>query len=297
MESLVDLLGDLCIEFNTDISRIYYIPPNQTWHESQILDTDDKLRAAIDEIKGLPRKVRNNCLYASSSENSPTSSPEKPKGELSRDVNNNGNVNALSSQSDGEAGGPLVNTNRSSTSKSSGSAQEEFREVILARDGKCCLVCGNCNDKSLEAAHVIDLFPKNKSLDVTLEQLQKIYHLSSKYDWKNGLLLCRNCHKQYDDFDMGIDGEGDVHMEEEDDVEEKKNIFKGIDSECRQNDYPSKLTLEWKFKQFEQKQRSRASSSIIKSFGSQQTKQTLKRKKPPQQKEKLRSSKRGKKNA
>src|ERR1700722_11684621 len=81
-----------------------------------------------------------------------------------------------------------------------GSKQVEFSKSVMRRDSYRCCICGF--DKVLEAAHIRPIRPnKNKK---QLEEIQKC-GLSSFYDIRNGVTLCKNCHLNFDKGLISID--------------------------------------------------------------------------------------------
>ena len=100
----------------------------------------------------------------------------------------------------------------SSASRSSvrnSSEQKKFREQLMIREEKKCLICsvsGECDENvQLEAAHIIP-FREATTIEVA------DYGLSTIHDSSNGLLLCRSCHKLYDRDIVGVDEHGLIHV-------------------------------------------------------------------------------------
>lgn len=250
-QSLQNFLVELSKRFDTPIRRLYNLPSCALWEDRRQVISDEQLRDAISELNSLPSTEAENRLYVSSDNESPTSSPKVQRIESSQDVKMNGN--ASPSQSEGMTG---------RSSASSRYLQQKLRDGLLVRDGGRCLVCG---DITTEAAHVI-----GASERISLEQLVNEFGMTSKYELHNGLLLCPTCHTNYDNYTLGIDGDGNVYEKERGRWVKGKCIFDGIDEALRQRRYPSREVLEWKYSIFTEKIRPKRTKGKAKGGDKQQ---------------------------
>ena len=72
---------------------------------------------------------------------------------------------------------------------SRGSNQGDFREAVLSRDDSRCLLCSS--DSNVEAAHI---YPVSATRTTRFDACG----IRSKYDTRNGLSLCSQCHVLFD---------------------------------------------------------------------------------------------------
>jgi hypothetical protein len=101
---------------------------------------------------------------------------------------------------------------------------------------------------SVEGAHIVDAKAK-----LTPSQLYEL-DIESKYEVYNGVLLCPNCHCQYDRWKCGIDKDGFKWHKDKDGCwvkDDSVNIFPPGTYGLRR--YPSPKLLDWKFQQFVEK--------------------------------------------
>lgn len=89
------------------------------------------------------------------------------------------------------------NENKISTLTRNSNFQNKFREAVLERDNYQCLICGESLRPLLEAGHI------DKHSDASPEK---------KYNPHNGLTLCCNHHKLYDDNIIIIDENGLIEL-------------------------------------------------------------------------------------
>ena len=91
------------------------------------------------------------------------------------------------------------------------------------------------------------------SAKLTEAQLEP-YGISTKYEVWNGLLLCANCHNQYDRWAIGINSDGYLCRRERNQwiIDQAINIYPS--PELKNNRlYPDPILLEWKFLKFIEK--------------------------------------------
>ena len=96
---------------------------------------------------------------------------------------------------------PTLTTKSRRSTESGGSVgcigQADFREALLYRDGSRCVLCGAdpgpANLRMLEAAHVVPFETPSSTF--------RSYGLATIHDVRNGVLLCKLCH---DDFDRSL---------------------------------------------------------------------------------------------
>jgi hypothetical protein len=91
-------------------------------------------------------------------------------------------------------------SSNSKTSERNRSQQDQFRKALLHRDGDICRLCSS---KPVEAAHIIDLTWK-----FSTDELRNKFNCYDIYSVTNGLILCKNCHGNYDAGVIGINSSG-----------------------------------------------------------------------------------------
>ena len=72
-----------------------------------------------------------------------------------------------------------------------------WRKAVLSHFGRCCAVCGACEASGeLECHHVV-----------------KRSRVLTRWDWKNGVALCHECHRKLHDGNLGMRSEISLMME------------------------------------------------------------------------------------
>jgi hypothetical protein len=105
---------------------------------------------------------------------------------------------------------------RSTPAKSGGASsarssaqQTAFRSALLTRDGTTCVLCvdadggvaeGGVEGAEVDAAHIV---PRDSEAEVMLEA-----GLVSSWDPRNGILLCKRCHRAFDAGLWHVDDDG-----------------------------------------------------------------------------------------
>ena len=214
---------NVSIEFGKaqKILKLYHVPER---NEAQWTDpmkrkvAKENFDNVIAEALSLADEATYPIIYAHFDNSSPTSSP--------------GHLLAAETTSIKSAG---------SSGSRSRTDQQNFRSVLLERDGNMCRIC--CATQAIEAAHIIEWSAKLNTVT-----LYKDYHISGKFDYRNGLMLCSECHDQYDSYEIGILPTGDVIPKTGTKNEETRNIF----TTARQDnfDQPTELVLGYKYKKF-----------------------------------------------
>lgn len=92
-----------------------------------------------------------------------------------------------------------------------GTSQKVFREALLRVYDSSCCICGLTFDNALEACHII---PYSKS------------NSQQRLDIRNGLLLCANHHKMFDNGDITINQDYTIEYF---DIEENKGVHSDYD--------------------------------------------------------------------
>ena len=95
-------------------------------------------------------------------------------------------------------GSPTLTTKSRRSTESGGSlgriGQADFREALLDRDGRTCVMCGAdpgpANLRMLDAAHVVPFEESSTTF--------RRYGLATIHDVRNGVILCKPCHVDFD---------------------------------------------------------------------------------------------------
>jgi hypothetical protein len=121
--------------------------------------------------------------------------------------------------------------------------QKRFAREITIRDQNKCRLCDL--NHSLRASHIIDASAK-----LTKVQLEAL-GIRTKYEVWNGILLCANCHDQYDRWMIGIDPDGYLCRREHNQwiIDQAINIYPSPNLKNNRL-YPDPILLEWKFHKF-----------------------------------------------
>ena len=207
--------------------RLYYLHPKANWEEKIKIETSAQLKYFLDNPEEEIEEYFY-TIYLFTGDNSPDSSPKK-----------------LLIQENEEQQEHKVETASSNSRKSRGSFQTRFRTDLLTRDGDVCRTCLEKN--SGEACHIIDVewnFPNNI--------LMREFSLMSVYDPRNGIILCKNCHWDYDHFFLGIDPDGNIYSRHS---ESTRTFSKTIyldekEKEAKNTLLPSKKVLKFKYQRF-----------------------------------------------
>jgi hypothetical protein len=210
------------------IDRLYALLPGQSHDQrSRIENTDQLVRylSMVDETEDYI-----DILYVYPNEDSPASSPNK--------------VPQFPAASD---------SSRSSSDVSSDNGrstyQKRFRTELLRRDKERCLLCST--DEALIGAHIVDV-------DATLTDLEKeqldMKHTSDRYAVYNGLLLCANCRTSYDNWKLGVDGNGYLVKRDKDALggwsRTTTNVYPDPEDRFTNPKNPLGKLLTWKYEKF-----------------------------------------------
>lgn len=210
--------------------RLYYLHPKAKWEEKVKIINSEQLKDILDH----PQEESEHyfyTIYLFTGENSPDSCPKKL---LAEDVE--------SPQAKGETESESTSSN---SKKRRGSYQSRFRNEILQRDED---ICRACSEKDCgEAAHIIDV-----EHSFTEEYLMRNYEIMSVYDPRNGIILCKNCHSDYDRFILGINPDGNIISTHNESMRTFKSTMFLDNKEKREKKslLPSKKVLKFKYDRF-----------------------------------------------
>ena len=208
--------------------KLYHVSErneDEQWTDplKQKIDNKEKFDEVIAEALSLADEATDPTIYAHFDNSSPTSSPGH-------------GVAAASAKSPSSSG-----SRRSSTD------QKNFRDLLLERDGEMCRICGT-TDGYFEAAHIIA-----SSTKIVATELFNRFRICSKFDNRNGLILCLTCHRRYDQYEVGIQPTGEIIYSTGLKNLPPSNIFTGLMNQ-RNDDQPTGEILNYKFEHFINKQ-------------------------------------------
>jgi hypothetical protein len=209
--------------------RLYYLHPKAKWEEKVRIADSIQLKNILDNPEESTEQYFY-TVYLFTGDNSPDSSPQKllAEGEETKDK---GETKSESSSSNSR--------------QRRGSFQSRFRSDLLKRDEDICRACSEKN--SGEAAHIIDVEWKLPD-----EFLMKEFSLMSVYDPRNGIILCKNCHWDYDHFILGIDPEGVIYSRHSESNRSfnKTIYFDEKEKKEKKSLLPSKKVLKFKYQRY-----------------------------------------------
>jgi len=234
-------------QLGSQTKRLYYLPTGEEWKSKQRIKSKSQLIECLEAMFVSEDEEMMKSIYIFAGNESPTTSPVKEERDKV-------DISQLEISGKPETSGSDSSNISGKTSRST--CQKRFRETLLRRDGSKCLICPETT--TLEAAHVIDV--ESKLSKAELEKLQ----LFDLYDCSNGIILCRNCHWKYDNWQLGItkDGRTETKIEGTWHISNFISIFKSPEHKTSRL-YPSELVLDWKYQKFlEKRERSLISSAI-----------------------------------
>jgi hypothetical protein len=161
---------------------------------------------------------------------------------------------------------PTVSSSSSSSSR--GSVQIHFAHAVCQRDGYSCIVC---NNKCVEAAHVVPVGGKRAAEAKRIELL-------NVYDTNNGITLCTICHDYFDNglWCIDIEGDGDycdklivsVALSSNDaDWKMRNGALVRLPSSTLRHYWPTSIILSVQHKFFQAQQESRKDMRLNKPVG------------------------------
>mmetsp|Transcript_18762 Transcript_18762/g.25877 ORF Transcript_18762/g.25877 Transcript_18762/m.25877 type:complete len:196 (+) Transcript_18762:477-1064(+) len=156
------------------------------WENRVRVDTVDKLLHFIGLIESAGSYESLRSIYVFNGNESPTTSPEKTD---------------VPSQKQDEISVKSSSENSKKTNETERVVR--FRKALIIRDHEQCQICGV--KQPHETPHIIDLESK-----MPFEEQWSVYKCCGFFVVQNGILLCRNCHTNYDFFRLGITSDGDV---------------------------------------------------------------------------------------
>lgn len=148
-------------------AKVYYLSDLESWDQRIRINDDESLRSNLMQVSN--DVSQQSYIMVSIEQESPT----KPACD----------VNASSKQSSAVS---------SLTDHSSDSAQDNFHQRVLKRDG-CCVFCGDCVPAHLFVAHIFDVCPATGIPGEDVEFLQQ-YGITDLYETDNGITLCGECY-------------------------------------------------------------------------------------------------------
>ena len=181
-----DFIIDACarFEYNHDEFNpcLYYVARNGLWKNRIKINSDQSFHDTIREYLSLGLTDRGRIYFHCTNE-----SPQNKLIQITPPILKNGDSSSKDSSSSKSSNKEMFNKDD----------QKRFRSNLIIRDGEKCRVCKV--ERSVEAAHIIDFGVRIKN-----EDLMKIYKLNDIHDYNNGLIMCSNCHKDFDNFNIGI---------------------------------------------------------------------------------------------
>jgi hypothetical protein len=235
-----EFITSVQILFQTyDECRLYYLPIGDIWSNREKIED---MAALVERLPHVPKaKSAKDKLvfYVFFGDVSPDGSPCKAYEKNSKN-------NVAKQESPKQS---LSSSEKADSRKSNSHHQAAFRKHLLTRDRDMCRFCSYPG--TVVACHIIDIKwvknSKTSNSKLTPNDLLEKFGLTSVYYPANGMLLCPNCHKEFDDFEIGVTTEGVIICRDQTKPFNGKLLFEESEVKRAPLLFPTQSILKFRF--------------------------------------------------